>query len=158
MQTNALERPAPAGGDRSPADQVLHNLMSVGRLLRQQMSHSPIDFGMFWLLKNLQEDGAMRVTELATRVNLDPSTVSRHVAQLEKLGLVERTPDPLDGRAQQVTLTEHGDEQLQAAYDHRRELLISGLTDFAGEDIELLSRLLTHFVRNIENTRNMEHA
>lgn len=158
MQTNALGRPAPAEGERSPTDQVLHNLMSVGRLLRQQMSNQSLDFGLFWLLKNLDEHGGLRVTELASRVDLDPSTVSRHVAQLEKLGLVERTPDPLDGRAQVVALTEPGLDQLRAAYDHRRELLVSGLADFASEDVDHLSRLLTHFVHNIETTRNLEHA
>ena len=50
----------------------------------------------------------MRVTDLAGCANLDTSTVSRHVAQLQRTGLIERTPDPDDRRAQRVELTAAG--------------------------------------------------
>ncbi len=72
----------------------------------------------------------MRITELAGLVNLDPSTVSRHVAQLERSGLIERTPDPDDGRAQLVTVTDEGQQKLEAAFARRRELLARSLAEW----------------------------
>ena len=57
----------------------------------------------------------MRVSDLAACVELDASTVSRQIKQLEDKGIVERTADPADGRASLVRLTDDGRETM-----HRR--------------------------------------
>ena len=156
MQTSAL--PPPGGGpgtdhepdDRSPVDGVLHALMSIGRQLRQPVTGDTLESGNFWLLKNLHTHGSMRVTDLAGCANLDTSTVSRHVAQLQRAGLLERTPDPDDRRAQRVELTQMGEDELRRAYERRRTLLREGMADWAPADIKQLGDLLARFVTNIE--------
>lgn len=50
------------------------------------------------LLRSLSIEGPMRGSWLATYLQADPSTVSRHVASLVKQGLVERRADPEGGR------------------------------------------------------------
>ena len=92
----------------------------------------------------------MRVTDLATCVNLDASTVSRHVAQLHHGGLIERASDPVDRRAQRVRLSTDGERQLNAALRARLALLERGLDSWAPEDLEQLDRLLTRFVSDID--------
>ena len=156
MQTTALPPVTGAGGtdheadDRSPVDGVLHALMSIGRQLRQPVTGDTLESGNFWLLKNLHTHGSMRVTDLAGCANLDTSTVSRHVAQLQRTGLLERTPDPDDRRAQRVELTKLGENELRRAYERRRTLLREGMADWAPADIKLLGDLLARFVTNIE--------
>ena len=76
--------------------------------MRQRAQGETLDTGSFWLLKTLATSGPLRVTDLAVCANLDVSTVSRHVAQLHSAGLIERTPDPVDGRAQRVKLSAPG--------------------------------------------------
>ena len=49
-----------------------------------------------------------RVTELAERSMLTKATVVYLVDELERLGYVRREPDPADGRAKLVVLTERG--------------------------------------------------
>jgi len=49
-----------------------------------------------------------RVSDLADKVYADISTVSRQVTHLVGLGLIERLPDPEDGRAHLLTLTPAG--------------------------------------------------
>ena len=44
-------------------------------------------------------EGPHRSNALAEAVHSDPSTVSRQIAALVKVGYVERRPDPADGRA-----------------------------------------------------------
>jgi len=144
--------------DRSPVDGVLHALMSIGRQLRQPVTGDTLESGNFWLLKNLHTNGSMRVTDLAGCANLDISTVSRHVAQLQRAGLIERTPDPDDRRAQRVVLTQVGEDTLRTAYERRRALLRQGMADWAATDIKQLGDLLSRFVTNIETLRNLEHA
>jgi DNA-binding MarR family transcriptional regulator len=48
------------------------------------------------------------VAELARRARMRKQSMAQAVEQLEKLGYVERRPDPTDGRARRVFLTERG--------------------------------------------------
>lgn len=48
--------------------------------------------------------------EAARRLSLDPGTVSRLVAGLERVGMIRRDRDPADGRRQRLTLTRRGAE------------------------------------------------
>jgi DNA-binding MarR family transcriptional regulator len=136
-------------------DSVLLALMAIGRLMRQRVDGDQLDPGTFWLLKTISVRGPLRVTELAGCANLDTSTVSRHVAQLDRAGLVERTPDPDDGRAQRIQLTGPGSTQLQSAFARRRELLSRALVGWQSDDIALLDQLLGRFVNDID-TLNAE--
>lgn len=134
----------------SPIDEVMHAFLSIGRRMRHPAAGDVVEPGNFWLLKILHGEGSLRVTELASLAGLDTSTVSRHVAQLQKTGLIERTPDPDDGRAQRVGLTGAGETQLVEAFECRRALLSSGITDWTEADVGLLGQLLTRFVETIE--------
>jgi ubiquinone/menaquinone biosynthesis C-methylase UbiE/DNA-binding MarR family transcriptional regulator len=53
-------------------------------------------------------DGGMRLSDLGTRLGIAPSTLTRNLTRLEERGLIRKGPDPVDGRAQRVTLTDAG--------------------------------------------------
>jgi len=53
-------------------------------------------------------DGALRLSDLGTRLGIAPSTLTRNLARLEERGLLARESDPNDGRAQRVALTGEG--------------------------------------------------
>jgi DNA-binding MarR family transcriptional regulator len=56
-----------------------------------------------------------RLTELAERSGLTKQSVGEAVADLERLGYVERVPDPDDRRAKTIKLTAHGADALETA-------------------------------------------
>jgi DNA-binding MarR family transcriptional regulator len=56
-----------------------------------------------------------RLTDLAERSGYTKQAVGEVVVDLEGLGYVERTPDPADGRAKIIRLTERGREAFAAA-------------------------------------------
>jgi DNA-binding MarR family transcriptional regulator len=58
-----------------------------------------------------------RLTDLAERAGLTKQAVGEAVAELERLGYLERVPDPMDGRAKIIRLTERG---VDAALTGRR--------------------------------------
>jgi DNA-binding MarR family transcriptional regulator len=58
-----------------------------------------------------------RLTALAERSGLTKQAVGEAVADLERLGYVERVPDPMDGRAKIIRLTERGAEATATAAD-----------------------------------------
>jgi DNA-binding MarR family transcriptional regulator len=55
-------------------------------------------------------DRQASMTDLATYLGLDKSTISGLVDRAEKRGLLRRTPNPLDGRGVDVALTKRGIE------------------------------------------------
>jgi DNA-binding MarR family transcriptional regulator len=57
--------------------------------------------------QHIADDGS-RVTDLAALAQVSKPTVVYLVDDLERLGYVERRPDPSDGRAKLVCLTERG--------------------------------------------------
>lgn len=75
------------------------------------------------VLQMLQETGAIRLGDLADRLNLAQSTVSSLVGRLLADGMVERTVDPRDRRAALTRLTADGEQHLADWNDaHRRRL------------------------------------
>ena len=81
-------------------------------------------------------DGGSRVTELAQLAQVTKPTVVYLVNDLERLGYVERIPDPDDGRAKLVCLTERGAQAQEAAREILAEIeqdwsQLLGTRDFA---------------------------
>src|SRR5215207_846477 len=59
----------------------------------------------------------LRPSELATRNQLSRQSINDLLSDLEKRGYLERTPDPTDGRARIVRLTERGWDLTQVISD-----------------------------------------
>ena len=60
------------------------------------------------LLVPLFEEDGLRMSELASRARLRKQTMTTMVRLLERDGLVDRRPDPRDGRATRVFLSARG--------------------------------------------------
>jgi len=87
-----------------------------------------LDRPSFFLLDTLVCAGPSRVTALAAAVHSDPSTVSRQVAHLVSIGLLERGADPGDGRASLLAITDAGKALLTQARQ-RRDDRIAAIID-----------------------------
>jgi DNA-binding MarR family transcriptional regulator len=109
--------------------------------------HEDLDGAAYGLLALLQDAGPLRASDLVARLGLDKSTVSRHVAHLVDLGLVDRAADPVDGRAQVLTPSAEGSARLARIRELRRARWESDLGDWPAEDIEVLGRLLAKLNR-----------
>ncbi|WP_432562367.1 MarR family winged helix-turn-helix transcriptional regulator [Kineococcus sp. SYSU DK003] len=93
-------------------------------------------------LAAVAELGHPRVSELAEHLRLDVSTVSRQVAHLRQRGLLEATPDPVDGRSQQLSLTAAGLDELRRSRRALVEDITGRLADWDDADVETLAELL----------------
>jgi len=133
------------------ATELNHEISRHGRLLHvlksSMAAHVPtgLDAAAFGLLITLVKGGPLRQGELAEQCLLDPSTVSRHVAQLARAGYVERRPDPGDGRAVHLVASEQG-VRVADEIGRRRQAVIgealgSWRSDDAAQLIALLRRL-----------------
>ena len=61
---------------------------------------------------NIDPERGSRLTELAERAHMTKQSVGEVATDLEQRGYVERVPDPVDGRAKIIRLTERGHEAL----------------------------------------------
>jgi DNA-binding MarR family transcriptional regulator len=94
------------------------------------------------VLGRLSVLGPVRLTVLASELGLDPSSVSRQVAVLERAGLLSKERDDSDLRAQRLVLTDAGQaavETLRASFAERLAELTPGFS--AKEVAELADRL-----------------
>jgi DNA-binding MarR family transcriptional regulator len=144
--------PAPPGVDDRwlVSDRLGHQLIRVMRgMERAKAARSVGDDGVeraaYVLLARLVLEGPRRSNALAESVHSDPSTVSRQVAGLVRAGLVERRPDPEDGRATLLAPTPEGLRVFEANRD-RRNQEIGAMTAYWDEAdrvrlVELLERL-----------------
>jgi DNA-binding MarR family transcriptional regulator len=98
----------------------------------------------YGVLITLLSTPARRLTigELGERRNLSPSGVSRSVDRLAKIGLVERSANPADGRSLLVGLTPQGLARLRDAQVTHHEVARAMLLDRLGErDLKRLGEL-----------------
>ena len=98
--------------------------------------------GAYKTLTTIARCEQVTASTLAERMLMDKGQVSRAIRELEDLGLVERSPDPRDGRSSLLRLTEIGTERLAAARLPQEGMLLQTLQDWSIDDIGNLSRLL----------------
>ncbi|ONI71222.1 MarR family transcriptional regulator [Actinosynnema sp. ALI-1.44] len=99
---------------------ALHRLL---RTLRHAVRDTTLQPTQVLVLAQLVTSGPMRVGELAARVPCSQPTATVAVAGLETAGYVRRVPDPADGRAIQVGVTDEGRQMmLSLAHGEAHEL------------------------------------
>lgn len=91
--------------------------------------------------------GPLRLTELADHFGVVPSTVCRHVQQLESTGLVNKEKDPSDGRAVRLSPTDKGREVLTELRQARQSSISARLNGWSPTEVEALAETLLR-VRN----------
>jgi len=143
MQVNDAYSP------QTPIEGVLHAFTRIGRRLKGKQPGDTLDHSAHVVLFVLRCSGALRLSDLAGRLELDASTASRHVRALEQLGLVRRSPDPDDGRAFRVELTEQGLEQWEAGARRRMELLSAAMEGWSEDDVLTFERLMSRFADGV---------
>jgi DNA-binding MarR family transcriptional regulator len=147
-------------GDMADDDEMLDTietqiayLMRMGEASRRATAlkpHRALDRAAYVILRHLQEHGPQNVSAIADRLNLDGSTVTRQVTALQQDGLVERRPDPRDGRGTVIEPTETGLKQVDAVRAARRELYDRVLTGWSDDDRETLATMLSRLTQAMD--------
>ncbi|MDI5961819.1 MarR family transcriptional regulator [Streptomyces sp. SL13] len=145
---DAADHPAP---DDPATDALQQVLRSMSYLMTRPSAHvwlssrAGVSIGRsdVHLLDALARDGgSCRVGDLADRLLVEPSHVTRQVAGLQEQGLVERTPDPGDRRARNLTITPKGSDLLIQLRRIHLDDLRQALRDVDADDIDATVRVL----------------
>ncbi|MBN1147979.1 MAG: MarR family transcriptional regulator [Anaerolineales bacterium] len=137
---------------QSAADKFLH-LMSRLRRLGPGIpppTEAQISASLLVLLENAAESPGCGIQEMAKGLGLATPTVSIGTRQLEEAGLLERRPDPQDGRAVQLFLTPKGQELHQRTHHFRCQKIEDLLSVLSPQEQEILLGLLEKAINAAE--------
>ncbi|KOG31457.1 MarR family winged helix-turn-helix transcriptional regulator [Streptomyces resistomycificus] len=112
------------------------------------LAEVPLDRAAVALLRQIADSEPLRPGELANRLGVEASHVTRTVQQLQKSGYVTRVPDPRDRRAQRIELTETGRQAIDRIRDAGARGMQLALAEWSPDE---LRRLATLFHRMVDD-------
>jgi DNA-binding MarR family transcriptional regulator len=117
----------------------------LGALDSELQSEHGLSLGEYEVLVHLSEEPehSLRMTDLAARLHLSPSGITRRIDGLERAGLVERRQCPSDRRGSNAVLTAEGLRRLtEAAPTHVRGVRAHFIDQLSEKDIANLASAL----------------
>ncbi|HWO59677.1 MAG TPA: MarR family winged helix-turn-helix transcriptional regulator [Umezawaea sp.] len=114
----------------------------VRRLVDDRMVEGGLSLSRTKTLRVLAERGPLRQAALAAGSGTAARSVTQAVEALERDGLVERSPDPDDGRAKVVALTEAGTKALASGVEAGNDALRQVFGVLGEEGLAALAELL----------------
>ena len=109
--------------DERLANDLSLAVMRLARQLRFRRPDSPVSLSQLSALATLAKEGPMTPGALAVRERVRPPSMTRVIASLVDLGLVERSAHPADGRQVLVAVSPEGEDLFEAERLASREWL-----------------------------------
>jgi DNA-binding MarR family transcriptional regulator len=128
----------------SRADELGRLEQEVGVLIRRvkrvigeraRAVHPDLQPASYLMLTYLSTSGPQRSSALSERFGVDKGAISRQVQHLCDLGLLERAPDPEDGRATLVSASADAVRRMQGVDRDRRRWLDEKLSGWSEDDL-----------------------
>ena len=125
-------------GREDPALDLVIALHRLTRSLRQAGREPSVPPSQLVVLAGLRINGPSRISEIAAQVPCSQPTATALVATLDERGLVRRAPDPDDGRAVRVDITEAGARVLSSIAHGEAGELAGRLDELSAADAALV--------------------
>ena len=138
----------------SNLNRVVHQVARLKAAI-QAAKGNDVDYLPNLLLFHLVASGPMRASALAEHTDVDPSTVSRQVERLVRTGVIERRPDPDDGRACLLAPTDVGLDRHAWHVARRTAAFDRMLADWSEVDRSRFAELLERFSDDFDNYKHV---
>ncbi len=101
----------------------------LGALIRRLRTENRLPLAQGAVLSRLDREGPRSVSELAISERVRPQSMAQTVGDLERDGLVDRTPDPTDKRRALVGMTPDGRTTLETDRRQREGWLAQAIVE-----------------------------
>ena len=122
-------------------DAVVDFAQAVGLLVRRFRAAAGSD-ELSWteslVIARLSKHGPATTADLARAEGMKPQSMGTTVAVLEKIGIVERKPHPVDGRQVNIVLTAKGAALRKSVKDARMAWLSQAIAELNEEEQQTL--------------------
>lgn len=151
----------PAGGQPAVTDRgesVRRLEQEVGVVIRRvrrvigeraRAVHPDLQPSSYLMLSYLVDRGQLRASEMAEVFGIDKGAISRQVQHLMDLQLIDRSPDPKDGRATLLSASEDAVRRLDEVAAMRRQYLDERLGDWSDEELADFADTLARYNRTL---------
>jgi DNA-binding MarR family transcriptional regulator len=117
--------------------------IAVGRISRRiRPSGYGLSLGLLSALSDVVRNGPVRPGDLARTEAVAAPTMTRVIAELERRGLITRSPDPADGRSFFVMATGAGAVAVLEARAERAEHVAALIADLSDDQVACLAAAL----------------
>lgn len=118
-------------------------MVRLTRHLRGRRADSQISLTQLSALATLAREGAMTPGALAAKERVQPPSMTRVIASLSDLNLVERKPHPTDGRQIIVSLSESGRALIADEASAREAWMTEQLSSLTDDQLAVLTQAVT---------------
>ena len=117
-------------------------IVRTARRLRQEAAGSGTELTptAASALATVERHGPLTPSELAEIERVKRPTATRTLRVLSEAGLIDRAPDPADGRSALVSVNATGRERLRRLRGRKNAYLARRMRDLPAEDVETLER------------------
>lgn len=103
--------------------------------VRAREVHESLQPASYLILSYVVESGPVRASSIVEVFDIDKGAISRQVAHLVELGLIDCTPDPDDGRARLLSVTDEGARRMKDVGEHRRKIIDERLSGWSEKEL-----------------------
>lgn len=122
----------------------------TGRELQAKFNLSVADWRVLGLTNTF---GSASAAEICNAFEIDRAEVSRAVARLIKVGLIERDKDPHHRSKKQISPTEKGKAIFERAVELRRAYFQKIMQDLSSEDVKAFDQMLRNIALRVDEFR-----
>ncbi|MEK6278437.1 MAG: MarR family transcriptional regulator [Actinomycetota bacterium] len=128
--------------DSALTDTASRLRMAIARTARRLRQEAGVELGPTTVaaLATVERHGPLTPSELADHERVKRPTATRILRSLADAGLVERTPDPEDGRSALISVTAEGRERLRRLRKRKNAYLARRMRDLDPAEIAALQR------------------
>jgi DNA-binding MarR family transcriptional regulator len=120
----------------------------LGHVTRRLRAEHRFSLSQGAVLGRLDREGTASIGDLALAERVRPQSMTQTIADLEACGLIERRPDPGDGRRTLIDLTARGRETLEADRRSREGWLACAIErELSPAEQQLLARAVALLAR-----------
>jgi DNA-binding MarR family transcriptional regulator len=118
---------------------------TLERFGRRSAIHRDLDRASYLAARTLEATGPVSLKDLAARLGVDASTMTRQIATMEGAGLLHRYVNRDDGRVSVVELSPAGRRKMRTVQRARRERIHTLFADWSKRERLEFGRLLGRF-------------
>lgn len=132
----------PGLADASDVELAARLRLAITRTARRLRQEAGTDLSPSQLaaLATIERHGPLAPSELAERERIRRPTATRVLSRLVEAGLVERIPDPADGRSAIVSVSSEGRALLRRLRRRKTAYLATRVRDLPPQDLSALAR------------------
>ena len=136
--------------------EIMDNIRRVFQVVNEQSKQVERETGLtgpqVWGIKVIAEHGNVRVSDLARKMYLHPTTVVGILDRLEKRGLVCRRRSKEDRRVVDVTLTDEGRRLVEHSPEVASNKITHGLESLDSAELAIIHRGLDRLTTILDAT------